>query len=130
MREPRIFSRRVRHPLSELAEVAKRYYLSYKNPHERVENFLLRNEKRTIAIEVPVWFLTDEPFSGLTGHIDILRLTDRIEIWDYKPQADRKKFASSQLFWYAQMLARRLELEIENFRCFYFDEKKTYFFEF
>ncbi len=106
--------------------------------HPRVQNFMLENDPKTVAIEVPIWlnhnelslykeiFNTDET---LTGHIDLLRIEgDKIWIWDYKPNAAKEKYASTQTYFYALMLSKRINLPLENFRCGYFDAKDTFIF--
>ncbi|MDI6738733.1 MAG: hypothetical protein QME12_09580, partial [Nanoarchaeota archaeon] len=52
----------------------------FNTEHMKVQMFMLENDKKTIAMEVPVWLLPDETkeysqFRGnfaLTGHIDLL----------------------------------------------------------
>jgi ATP-dependent exoDNAse (exonuclease V) beta subunit len=92
--------------------------------HSYVENLFLEQDQKTVSAEVPVW---DE---NLTGHIDLLRIENK-KIWilDYKPKAHVQKFAASQIFHYAQMLSKRSELPINNFRCAYFDERKAFAFD-
>lgn len=130
MRTPRCFVSSVTHPITKFASASLLYRGEYANNHARVQNFLLENESRTIAIELPVWFQNGEGVENLTGHIDVLRLTDKIEIWDYKPAADKERYASSQLYWYARMLSARLNVPLAEMRCGYFDEKKAFVFEF
>lgn len=132
LRAPRRYVHRVRHPLSKFTSYGKDLYSDrYKSAHSRVEMFLMENDLATMAVEVPVWFDEDESVqagfdSPLTGHIDVLRLTDKIEIWDYKPNAERERYASTQVYWYTLMLARRLGRTLEDFRCGYFDEEVCY----
>jgi hypothetical protein len=106
--------------------------------HPKVQNFMLENDNKTIAIEVPLWLndhelsLYNEIFNTketLTGHIDILRVEgDKLWIWDYKPNAYKEKFASTQVYFYALMLSKRTGISLENFRCGYFDWKDTFIF--
>lgn len=111
----------------------------YFENHPKVQNFMLENDTKTIAIEVPIWitnnelslyneiFNTKEP---LTGHIDILRVEgDKIWIWDYKPNAIKEKYASTQVYFYALMLSKRTNVSLENFRCGYFDDKDAFLFK-
>ena len=69
-----------------------------------LEKFLMLNDVRTCACEVPVWLQPtdfvdyDERFKTsfcITGHIDILRVEEggMIGIWDYKPGACNEKRA-------------------------------------
>ena len=106
--------------------------------HPRVQNFMLENDTKTVAIEVPLWLennelsLYKEIFNSkepLTGHIDILRVEgDNIWIWDYKPNASREKYASTQTYFYALMLSKRTGIDLKNFRCGYFDDKNAFVF--
>ena len=130
MRKPRCFVKSVGHPITKFAQASLLYRNKYSNGHARIQNFLLENESKTVAIELPVWFENGEGIENLTGHIDVLRLTDKIEVWDYKPTAEKERYASCQLYWYARMLSARLNVELEEIRCGYFDEKRAYVFEF
>jgi len=111
----------------------------YKTGHSKVQMFMLENDDKTIAMEVPIWiqkneidnfseiFNSDEP---LTGHIDILRVeNNKIWIWDYKPKAFDEKYAATQIFFYALMLSRRTKIPLSNFRCGYFDEEYAFIFK-
>jgi len=99
---------------------------------------MLENDNKTVAIEVPLWLnnnelsLYNEIFNSkdtLTGHIDILRIEDeKVWIWDYKPNAIKEKFASTQIYFYALMLSKRTGISLDNFRCGYFDSKDTFIF--
>ncbi len=107
--------------------------------HQRVQVFMLENDNKTIAMEIPVWLMKNEFDSfksffnsekPLTGHIDILRIEDdKIWIWDYKPRASEQEYASTQTFFYALMLSKRANIPIENIRCGYFDEKHAFLFK-
>ncbi|MEA3431023.1 MAG: PD-(D/E)XK nuclease family protein [Nanoarchaeota archaeon] len=106
--------------------------------HSKVQLFMLEQDNKTLAVEVPLWlhpeelesytqiFNSDEP---LTGHIDALRVEDgKIWIWDFKPKAEKEKYASTQVFFYAYMLSKRTNIPLDSFRCGYFDEKIAYVF--
>ncbi len=106
--------------------------------HSKVQLFMLENDDKTVAVEVPIWlhsdeienystiFGTEEP---LTGHIDVLRIEkDKIWVWDYKPNAHRERYASTQVYFYALMLAKRTNLGLNKFRCGYFDQNRAYIF--
>ena len=107
--------------------------------HQKVQVFMLENDNKTIAMEIPVWLLKNEFDSfkrffnsekPLTGHIDILRIEDnKVWIWDYKPRASEEEFASTQVFFYALMLSKRTNIPIEDIRCGYFDEKHAFLFK-
>ncbi|MBN1785400.1 MAG: hypothetical protein JW825_00215 [Candidatus Methanofastidiosa archaeon] len=132
LRSPRLYVTRIRHPITKFTEYGKKVYKDrYSSNHSRVEMFLLENDMDSVAVEVPVWFEEDESTEHgfdypLTGHIDLLRLTDKIEIWDYKPKADKELYASTQVYWYSRMLSSRLGLPLDEFRCGYFDEDSCY----
>jgi len=112
---------------------------TYRTAHSNVEVYMLENDSNTIAVELPIWLLpgelefyktlfdSEEP---LTGHIDILRVEDgQIWIWDYKPNAEKERYANCQLLFYAVMLSKRTGIPFERFRCGYFDEKTAFAFK-
>jgi hypothetical protein len=111
----------------------------YNSNHMKVQSFMLENDNKTIAVEVPIWLSNNEidsflelfkTIQPLTGHIDILRLeNNKIWIWDYKPKAQNEDFASTQVYFYALMLSKRTNIPLEEFRCGYFDENYAYMFE-
>jgi len=110
----------------------------FKTAHSKVQVFMLENDANTIAIEVPIWLFPNElegysqifnTKDALTGHIDILRVEgDRIWVWDYKPNAHREKYASTQVYFYALMLSKRTNINLSRFRCGYFDRNHSYIF--
>ncbi len=126
------------HEMMRLARLSDSYAGRYKAAHSRVEMFLLENDEKTLAVEVPLWLSADEAGfydelfhtpDPLTGHIDILRKEgDYLYIWDYKPKARREKYAALQVLFYALMLSRRSGIALSRFRCGYFDEENTYVF--
>jgi hypothetical protein len=101
--------------------------------------FMLQNDYKTISIEVPIWLLNNELLhyddffnskDPLTGHIDALRIEDgQVWIWDYKPNAHREKYASTQTNFYAIMLSQRTGIPISRFRCGYFDSDNAFVFK-
>ena len=111
----------------------------YKTGHSKVQVFMLENDDKTIAVEIPIWIKKDEldNFNGmfnsdepLTGHIDILRIEDgKIWVWDYKPRAFDEKYAATQVFFYSLMLSKRTSIPLSNFRCGYFDERYAFIFK-
>ena len=111
----------------------------YKTSHSKVQVFMLENDDKTVASEIPIWIKKDElenynflfdSNEPLTGHIDILRIEDeKIWIWDYKPNAFDEKYASTQIFFYAIMLSKRTNIPLENFRCGYFDDSYAFMFK-
>ncbi len=110
-----------------------------RTPHTKVQCYMLEKDDKTIAVEVPIWLEPDEidiygelfqSKEQLTGHIDLVRIEDeKIWIWDYKPNASREKYASTQVYFYALMLSKRTGISLDNFRCGYFDSHFTYVFD-
>ena len=133
-----------RHKVSELA---KRALVNYHGtPHDKVQACALDSDHNSIGVEVPIWLKpTDlvgipvnqsvlsrifEDGEVLTGHIDLLSIEDgKIWVWDFKPNAHKERYAATQVFFYALMLAKRSGLSLEKFRCGYFDDKIAYLFK-
>lgn len=129
------------HKSHRLINLAKdsRGFDKFKSRHENLAQYLLDNDKGTIAAELPLWieereftdyervFNTKEP---LVGHIDILRIEDdgKIAVWDYKPNAFKETKAHVQVFLYTYMLSVRTGIKLSNFICGYFDEVDVYQF--
>ena len=111
----------------------------FKDNHSRVQVFMLENDDKTIAMEVPIWLKEDELSNfkelfgtdiPLSGHIDLVRFENgKIWIWDYKPNAKREKYASTQVAFYAYMLSKRSGVPLEEFRCGYFDKDDAFVFK-
>ena len=111
----------------------------YRTAHTMVQVFMLEHDEKSIAVEAPLWFMPDEHDSydklfnsdePLTGHVDLIRVEDgKIWIWDYKPGASSEKFAATQIYFYALMLSKRINVPLEKFRCGYFDERNCYIFD-
>lgn len=111
----------------------------YYNNHSKVQVFMLENDNKTIAVEVPIWLMSNElknyknifkTKEVLSGHVDILRVEDyKIWVWDYKPNADREDYAITQVNFYALMLSKRTGIKLSNFRCGYFDDKNAFVFK-
>ncbi|MFH1593058.1 MAG: PD-(D/E)XK nuclease family protein [Candidatus Woesearchaeota archaeon] len=108
----------------------------FKDRHSKVQAFMLENDQSTLAMEIPIWLMPNELVGYktlfkcddvLTGHIDILRVEgDKIWVWDYKPNANKEKYATTQTFFYAYMLSKRTGISLDNFRCGYFDHNFAY----
>jgi len=95
--------------------------------HKLVEQFMIINDKATVACEVPVWYWEKSIDNGITGHIDILQVrNDLVYILDYKPDASKDKKASNQLYHYAVALSFRAKIPFERIRCAWFDDKSYY----
>ncbi len=119
------------HELSTLANIATKNQ-EKRRAHDFVETFFIERDKKTISTEVPVWMVNEGVISSniLTGHIDILRVEgNKIWVCDYKPKAEKEKFAATQTYLYSRMLSKRTNINLDNFRCCYFDEKKTFIFD-
>jgi ATP-dependent exoDNAse (exonuclease V) beta subunit len=90
----------------------------------------LTNDSATIAIEIPVFLTPKEARTEgisipktLTGHIDILQVrNNRIQVLDYKPDAEHDKKAPQQLNLYALALSKRAQIPLKSINCAYFDE--------
>lgn len=127
------------HPIIQLA-AAGLANPRYKTAHSNVQTFMLQHDAHSVAVEVPIWWHAKEMGAHaqhfdeegpLSGHIDVLRLEDdgNVWVWDYKPNAHREKFAHTQTYFYAQMLAARSSIPLEKMRCGWFDEKRAYVFD-
>jgi hypothetical protein len=122
------------HQLSRLAALAGGRW----SAHTEVELALLNHDPKTVASEVPLWLDPHEHElvlrlgvpGSLTGHVDILRVEEgKVWVWDYKPGASKERFAATQTWAYAVMLAQRTGLPLDAFRCGWFDEKDAFVFE-
>jgi len=132
--------KKVAHPITQMAAAAL-VEGRYSTAHSNVQVFLLQHDKSTIAVEVPLWWMTEEMGSHstiipgadtgpLSGHIDVLSVEDgNIWVWDYKPGARKEKYASTQTYYYALMLAERTGVPLDRIRCGWFDEKDAYVFQ-
>ena len=132
------------HQISKLAGVALTNY--HGTPHDKVQACALDSDPSAVGVEIPIWLkptdlvgmpvskdILDRIFADgevLTGHIDLLSIDDgKIWVWDFKPRAHKERYASTQVFFYALMLAKRSGLSLEKFRCGYFDEHKAFLFK-
>ncbi|PIQ87764.1 MAG: hypothetical protein COV73_02385 [Candidatus Omnitrophica bacterium CG11_big_fil_rev_8_21_14_0_20_43_6] len=130
-----------------LAGLALQAVSDNKLRHKALQDFMLRNDSVTVAVEAPVYMdqmdiehMQEElkfkiPIKldkVLTGHIDILQLRNgAVHILDYKPQGTKGKEGSRafvQLTLYALMLSRLTGLRLYDFKCAWFDENS--YFEF
>ena len=114
--------------------------------HRALQDFMLRNDSVTVAVEVPVYmdemdieYMQEElkfkiPLKldkVLTGHIDALQLRNgAVHILDYKPDAAKGKRGAcvTQLTLYALALSRLTGLRLYDFKCAWFDENAYYEF--
>jgi hypothetical protein len=128
------------HEVSRLCEEGLKTMDNYKTAHSKVQMFMLHFDKSSISVEAPIWINDSELTNfenifkekgALSGHIDVIRVEDdgKIWIWDYKPKAEKEKYASTQVFFYALMTSQRTGIPLEKFMCGYFDENIAYTFK-
>jgi len=128
------------HEVSELCLQGLKNMSNYMTAHSKVQMFMLQFDKNTISVETPTWLLNKElkgfdklfqTNEALSGHIDALRIEpdNKIWIWDYKPNAEMERHASTQVFFYALMMSKRTRIPFSRFRCGYFDENIAYTFK-
>jgi hypothetical protein len=108
-----------------------------KRAHENIEKYLILNDPKTFACEIPIWLQPSDfqdyetrfkTTSCITGHIDILRIESngKLGLWDYKPNADKEKTAAQQVWFYMMMLSKRTGVPIEQIEGGYFDESSAF----
>jgi hypothetical protein len=129
------------HPIVQLARRCAEAPRRQKAAHENLQVYFLENDPSFVAAELSVWIQPGElsnyvevfgTRAPITGHIDLLRYERkerRIEVWDYKPRAGDERFAATQVFLYALMLAVRLGRPMSSIGCGYFDEAQAFTFE-
>lgn len=91
--------------------------------HIVLEEFVMTHDPQIIAMEVPVW--SDD----WMGHIDLIRwnrVTQRLEVLDFKPAAKKETKAASQLWRYRELLCSRLGIPQERVDISYFDKDNYY----
>ena len=125
------------HEICDLAKQALKLDVE-KSPHTKIQTYFLQHDKKTLAAETPIWIKPDEfknfgeifnSEDPLTGHIDLIRNENgKIWVWDYKPNAKKEKFASTQVCLYALMLSKRTNMPLEDFKCGYFDHETAFIF--
>jgi len=97
--------------------------------HNLVEEFMIINDKATVACEIPVWYWEKSIDTGITGHVDVLQVRgNNVHILDYKPNASKDKKAPQQLYHYAVALAFRAKIPFERIICAWFDKDAYYQF--
>jgi hypothetical protein len=117
------------------------HWNKFHDAHSNVQVFMLSYDNKTVGIEVPIWLkakeIGEKKFSELlgsteplSGHIDVLRLEDdKLWVWDYKPGAEKEKYAATQTFFYSIMLSKRTGIPLDHFMCGYFDENTSFVFK-
>jgi hypothetical protein len=90
--------------------------------HRIVQRYLMKNDPKSFASEVPVW---DEEFHG---HIDLIRVhgPNLIEVADFKPNAKNEKKAATQVMRYCHLLSKRTGIPLSNMCATYFDKDNAY----
>jgi hypothetical protein len=126
------------HEVSHLAKEGLAWN-KFQDAHSNVQVFMLSYDSKTLGVEVPIWLMPDElsryeelfaSKEPLSGHIDVLRLEDdKLWIWDYKPNAIKEKYASTQTYFYSIMLSKRTGIPLDKFMCGYFDDKTSFVFK-
>jgi len=91
--------------------------------HQIVGNYLLYNDPKTIACEIPVW---DDEMSGYIDHIRYYKDLDMLDVIDFKPNAAQNKKAATQLKYYRQLLHERTGIPLDKIMGTYFDDKNAY----
>jgi hypothetical protein len=122
------------HPVIGFARQS-RAHVKFKSRHENLQQWFLLNDPHAIVAELPVWMDERESKNHLdldfplTGHIDLLRCENsKIEIWDYKPNARKEKWAATQVNFYARLLSLRANIPLGDIVCGYFDESTAFTF--
>jgi len=92
-----------------------------KQAHYVVEKALVESpETKFVISEVPVWL----PQGVRVGHIDVIELAEgnpSIVVWDYKPRSNEHD-ASGQLSMYAVILAKMINVPLQQIQIGWFDE--------
>lgn len=92
--------------------------------HERILANLIKEDKNSIASEVPVWHDTPEP---ITGHIDLIRIEDDfLHIVDYKPEGSFMR-SIPQVAYYGYLMKRNLN--VKNVLCSSFNKDSIWTYE-
>lgn len=101
-----------------------------KDRHPAIQDFMLKNDTATVAVEVPVYpYPTEIPElrirEPLCGHIDFLQIRwDKVWILDYKPNAKFNPVKSlHQIYLYKLALSKRTNIPLQRISAAYFDGK-------
>ena len=84
---------------------------------------LLKNDSDSVGIEVPVWFKYLDSF--ITGHIDLLRVSDMIQVVDYKPTSFFHSIP--QIAVYGLVVMK--EYRVNDLNCVIFNKDKVWIFK-
>lgn len=90
--------------------------------HRIVQRYMMENDPKSFASEIPVW---DEEFHG---HIDLIRVhgPNLIEVADFKPKAKQEKKAATQVTRYAHLLSKRTGIPLNHIVATYYDKDHVY----
>ncbi len=101
-----------------------------KDRHPTIQDFMLKNDTATVAVEVPVYLYPNEVQElgikePICGHIDFLQIRwDKVWILDYKPDAKFNPVKSlHQIYLYKLALSKRTGIPLKSICAAYFDGK-------
>lgn len=113
-----------------LAKLALLLAKRNKDRHPAIQDFMLKNDTATVAVEVPIYLYPNEIpeldiKEAICGHIDILQVRwDKVWILDYKPEAKFNRVNSlHQIYLYKLALSKRTGIPLEKIGSAYFDDK-------
>ena len=96
---------------------------SEKWQHTVVENYLMYNDPKTLAVEIPVW---NDEISGFIDGLRYYKEIDELEIIDFKPNAKSDKKAASQEFYYRRLLSECTGISLNKIGASYFDDHSAF----
>lgn len=89
--------------------------------HVTVQEHMMRYDPYTIAMEIPIWN------NIMSGFSDIWRwYNDKLQIFDFKPEAKKEKKAAIQLLWNRELAHHNTGLKRSRIECFYGDDTNCY----
>lgn len=99
--------------------------------HEHALAHLLKQDKKALATEMPLWIKKDhspnkKPWAG---SVDLVRaIGQRVQICDFKPDANKVNPAQvgAQIYRYVWMLHKNTGIPVADIDGIYFDEKNAY----
>ncbi len=90
--------------------------------HEPILKNILIKDKKSIAIEVPIWDEAEK--RSITGHIDLIQVeNDVVKVIDYKPEG-KFIFSLPQVAMYGILL--KSKLNIRNLKCISFNKEEAW----
>ncbi len=106
--------------------------------HGPVLKSILIRHPESVAIELPVWKVSELKANCLTGHVDLVQVEKKasgtkteIKILDYKPEGENRFiFCIPQIALYARMLKEKLHPDPDcEMNCYIFDKKAMWRFQ-